>query len=105
MLRPLVNRGEDRLIYIRQSAPGIGEDNSTFSIPEINDIKSRVKTISAFGDFSTTHLTFAGLDLDPRTVKAGVVGGDFFESWGFDRCSDGCSPGETTVPPRLASPF
>ena len=24
LLRPLVNRGEDRLIYIRQSAPGLG---------------------------------------------------------------------------------
>ena len=83
LLRPLVNRGEDRLIYIRQSAPGIGDDNSTFSIPEINDIKSRVRTVSAFGDFSTTHLTLAGLGLDPRTVKAGVVGGDFFEVMGL----------------------
>ena len=26
LLRPLVNRGEDRLIYIRQSAPGLGAD-------------------------------------------------------------------------------
>ena len=26
LLRPLVNRGEDRLVYIRQSAPGIGAD-------------------------------------------------------------------------------
>jgi len=30
LLRPLVNRGEDRLIYIRQSAPGIGSDNTYF---------------------------------------------------------------------------
>ena len=27
LLRPLVNRDEDRLIYIRQSAPGIGAEN------------------------------------------------------------------------------
>src|SRR5215210_3086786 len=26
LLRPLVNRDEDRLLYIRQSAPGIGSD-------------------------------------------------------------------------------
>src|SRR5216683_7359992 len=38
LLRPLVNRDEDRLIYIRQSAPGLQVDNATFSIPEINDI-------------------------------------------------------------------
>src|SRR5438067_9181601 len=52
LLRPLVNRDEDRLIYIRQSARGIGTDNATFSVPEIQDLRSRVKTLSAFGDFS-----------------------------------------------------
>ena len=34
LLRPLVNRDEDRLIYIRQSAPGIGAENERFSVPE-----------------------------------------------------------------------
>src|SRR5579863_8652126 len=53
LLRPLVNRDEDRLIYIRQSAPGIGVDNVNFSVPEIQDLQSRVKSISEFGDFST----------------------------------------------------
>ncbi len=47
LLRPLVNRDENRLIYIRQSAPGIGTDNVTFSVPEIQDLRSRVKTLSA----------------------------------------------------------
>ena len=44
LLRPLVNRDEDRLIYIRQRAPGVGTDNMTFSVPEIDDFKSRVRT-------------------------------------------------------------
>src|SRR5918993_2969813 len=35
LLRPLANRDEDRLIYIRQSARGIGAENATFSVPEI----------------------------------------------------------------------
>jgi len=38
LLRPLVNRDESRLIYIRQSAPGIGTDNVAFSVPEIQDL-------------------------------------------------------------------
>jgi hypothetical protein len=38
LLRPLVNRDEDRLIYIRQTAPGIGIENYTFSMPEVGDI-------------------------------------------------------------------
>src|SRR5947208_13660011 len=82
LLRPLVNRDEDRLIYIRQSAPGIGADNTTFSVPEINDLKSRVTTISAFGDFSTVDFTMIGLGGEPRMVKAGVVGGSFFDVMG-----------------------
>src|SRR6266550_4504914 len=74
LLRPLVNRDENRLIYIRQSAPGIGADNTTFSVPEIDDLKARVRTIAAFGDFSTVDFTMIGLGGEPRTVKAGVVG-------------------------------
>ena len=33
LLRPLVNRGESRLIYIRQSAAGLGSENTVFSVP------------------------------------------------------------------------
>src|SRR5213592_4890126 len=57
LLRPLVNRDEDRLIYIRQTAPDFGAANMGFSVPEVNDFKSRVSTISAFGDFSTVEFT------------------------------------------------
>ena len=45
LLRPLVNRDEDRLIYIRQSAPGVGVENATFSVPEIQDLHARVKSL------------------------------------------------------------
>jgi putative ABC transport system permease protein len=83
LLRPLVNRDEDRLVYIRQGTPGIGAENMTFSVPEINDFKSRVSTISAFGDFSTVDFTLIGLGDQPRMVKAGVVGGSFFEVMGL----------------------
>ena len=82
LLRPLVNRDEDRLIYIRQSAPGIGMDNATFSVPEIQDLRSRVKTVSAFGDFSTIGFTMVGLG-EPREVRAGVVGGSYFDVMGL----------------------
>ena len=50
LLKPLVNRDEDRLIYIRQSARGAGMDNTTFSVPEIRDLQARVKSLSAFGE-------------------------------------------------------
>jgi len=82
LLRPLVNRDEDRLIYIRQSAQGIGAENLTFSVPEILDLRERVKTLSAFGDFSTIGFTMIGLG-EPRDVRAGVVGGSYFEVMGL----------------------
>ena len=83
LLRPLVNRDEDRLVYIRQSAPGIGAENTTFSVPEIDDIKARVTTINAFGDFSTVDFTMLGLGDEPRMLKAGVVSGSFFAVMGL----------------------
>jgi len=83
LLRPLVNRDEDRLIYIRQGGSGPGAGNMTFSMPEIHDLESRVTTVGAFGDFSTAEFTMTGLGDEPRTVKAGVIGGAFFDVMGL----------------------
>ncbi len=82
LLKPLVNRDEDRLIYIRQSAPAAGDDNSTFSVPEIQDLRASVKTLSSFGDFSVIEFTMIGLG-EPRVVQAGVVDGTFFDVMGL----------------------
>jgi putative ABC transport system permease protein len=83
LLRPLVNRDADRLLYVRQTAQGIGTENLTFSMPEINDLKSRVTTITAFGDFSTVDFTWIAFGREPRVVTAGVVNGSFFEVMGL----------------------
>ena len=82
LLKPLINRGEDRLIYIRQSAPGIGEENAAFSVPEIEDLHASVKTLSAFGDFSDMDFTMIGLG-EPRSIRGGVVGGTYFDVMGL----------------------
>jgi putative ABC transport system permease protein len=82
LLRPLVNRDQDRLIYIRQSAPGIHIDNARFSVPELRDLQANVKSLTAFGDFSTIDFTMIGLG-EPRVVRAGVVGGTYFEVMGL----------------------
>ncbi|HEX5228835.1 MAG TPA: ABC transporter permease [Bryobacteraceae bacterium] len=80
LLRPLANRDEDKLIYIRQSARDV--ENTTFSVPEIQDLRSRVKILTAFGDFSTIGFTMVGLG-EPREVRAGVVGGSYFQVMGL----------------------
>src|ERR1700693_2812265 len=82
LLKPLVNRDEDRLIYIRQSALGLGQENSAFSVPEIQDLSASVKTLSAFGDFSPMDFTMIGLG-EPRSIRGGVVSGTYFDVMGL----------------------
>ncbi len=82
LLRPLVNRDEDRLIYIQQSAPGISPGGVPFSVPEIQDLRASVKTLSSFGEFSIVGFTMIGLG-EPREVRAGVVDGSYFDVVGL----------------------
>ena len=79
LLQPLVNRDESRLIHIRQNADGA---NTNFSVPEIQDLESRVKTLTSFGDFSVIGFTLTGLG-EPRTIRGGVAGGTYLEAMGL----------------------
>jgi putative ABC transport system permease protein len=51
-------------------------------VPEIADLRSRVKTLNSFGDFSALPFTLIGLG-EPRSVNAGVVGGSYFQVMGL----------------------
>ena len=82
LLKPLVNRDENRLIYIRQSAMGLGDANTNFSVPEIKDIESSIHSVTEFGDFSTIGFTMIGLG-EPREIRGGVVGGTYFDVMGL----------------------
>jgi len=82
LLRPLANRDEDRLLYVRQSAEGMGQANTTFSVPEIKDIGSNLKSIQELGTFSEIDFTVIGLGT-PREIPAGVVDGNYFEVVGL----------------------
>ncbi|HTD54755.1 MAG TPA: ABC transporter permease, partial [Silvibacterium sp.] len=82
LLRPLANRDEDRLLYIRESAPGLGETNTTFSVPEIQDLGKNLHTITELGTFSEIDFAMVGLGT-PRSIPAGVVDGNYFEVMGL----------------------
>src|ERR1051325_4870273 len=82
LLRPLVNNDEAHLIYIRQSAPGTGNNNATFSVPEIDDLRAGLKTVTGLCGFSTIGFTMVGLG-DPQQVRAGVVDGAYFDTMGL----------------------
>jgi len=82
LMRPLVNSDEERLVYIQQSAPGLGPGEVPFSVPEIQDLQAGIKTLSSFGEFSTVGFTMIGLG-EPREVRAGVVDGSYFDVVGL----------------------
>jgi putative ABC transport system permease protein len=82
LLRPLANHDEDRLLYVRQSAPGIGQVDSAFSVPEIKDIGAGLKTIKELGTLSALDFTVVGLG-EPREIRSGVVDGNYFDVVGL----------------------
>src|SRR5436305_10439805 len=71
MLRALPNRDGERLVYLRQSAPGAGQANVAFSVPEIIDYRSASKTLSAIAEFSQMTFTLNRGDDEPVHVQAG----------------------------------
>jgi putative ABC transport system permease protein len=81
-----------------------GSEITNFSVPEINDLKARVRSIAQFGDFSTIDFTLVGLG-EPRVVRAGVVSGSFFSVMGLqpvrgrliDATDDGPQAASVTV--------
>ena len=82
LLRPLVNADENRLIYIEQTAKGLGPGEANWSVPEIQDFKASIHSVSEFGDFSTVPMTMVGVG-EPRQIQAAVVGGNYFETVGL----------------------
>src|SRR5438067_1258177 len=58
LLRPLPNRQGERLVYLRQSAKGAGQDNVGFSVPEIIDYRSATKTLASVAEYSSMTFTW-----------------------------------------------
>ena len=84
LLRPLVNRDESSLIYLRQSAPGLNVENAVFSVPEVLDLRQRLKSVSSLSEFSSIGFTLgfrpdrlrlAGPARGPRRRHSGAAGG------------------------------
>jgi putative ABC transport system permease protein len=82
LLRPLANRDEDRLLYLRQAAPGLGDEDTTFSVPEIHDLGANLKTIKELGTLSSLDFSVTGLG-EPREIRSGVVDGNYFDVMGL----------------------
>jgi putative ABC transport system permease protein len=82
LLRPLPNREGDRLVYLRQSAPGANQQNVLFSVPEIIDYRSASKTLSEVAEYSSMTFTMVRDD-QPTHIQAGVISGNYFTVMGL----------------------
>ena len=102
LLRPLVNRDEDRLIYIRQSARGIGTENANFSVPEIQDLRARVKTLTRLRRFLRRSTSRWSAWASRAWCAPGSSAARTSRSWASVRCGAACSTRPTTGPRRRA---
>ncbi len=82
LLRPLPNREGDRLVYLRQSAKLVGQNNTLFSVPEIIDYRTGATALRGFAEYSEIQATLLGKD-EPTRVTAGVITGNYFDVMGL----------------------
>jgi len=82
MLRPLPHKDGERLMYLRQSASGVGQENVAFSVPEINDFRGASRTLGGIAEYSP--LTFNLVtDHDATRLDAGLVTGNYLSVMGL----------------------
>jgi predicted permease len=82
MLKPLPHRDGDRLMYLRQSANGPGQDNVLFSVPEINDFRATSKTLGGIAEYSPMQMTYV-TETNASRIDVGLVTGNYFSVMGL----------------------
>ena len=82
LLKPLPHRDGDRLAYLRQSRDGPGGANLAFSVPEVRDFRSGVKSLGGIAEYSPWFGTLRGNSESIR-IDVGLVTGNFFEVMGL----------------------
>jgi putative ABC transport system permease protein len=102
LLRPLPNRDGDQLVYLRQSAQGVEQENIQFSVPEINDLRGATKTLSAIAEYSSFPFSLVVGSQPPVRVRTGIVTGNYFEVLGLapvlGRLTNGGDDGPAATP-------
>ena len=82
LLKPLPHRDGDRLVYLRQSTDGPAGEDIAFSVPEIRDIRTGVKSFGGVAEYSPWSATLEEPD-GAIHLDAGLVSGNFFKVMGL----------------------
>ncbi len=103
LLKPLPHKDGDRLVYLRQSAKGLGGENVAFSVPEILDFRTSAKSLAGIAEYSGQTFTLQGND-DAVRINVGLVTGNYFSVMGLTavlgRLTSSADDG-TGVPPVM----
>ena len=84
LLRPLPNRDGERLVYLRQSAPGIQERSTLFSVPEVADYRASARSLAALAEYSSMAFTLVVGEQPPVRARTGIVSGNYFDVVGLE---------------------
>ncbi len=82
LLKPLPHQDGDRLVYLRQSAKGLGSENVAFSVPEIHDFRTSSQSLAGIAEYSAQTFTLQGND-DAVRINVGLVTGNYFSVMGL----------------------
>ncbi|MDB4913569.1 MAG: permease [Gemmatimonadetes bacterium] len=82
MLRPLPHRDGDRLMYLRQSAQSVGQENVAFSVPEIMDFRESSRTLAGIAEYSPITVSLLE-DQSATRIELGLVTGNYFSVMGL----------------------
>jgi len=80
LLRPLPYAQGDRLLRLRQPAPGFKIQDAGFSEKEIGDFTGQNQTLDALVEYHS--MTFILIGDEPHRVQTGVVSWNFFDTFG-----------------------
>lgn len=82
LLKPLPYAGSDRLLLIREAAPGVGQPNLGVSIRELYDYREQLESFQGIVEFHQMNFDLLNRG-EPDRVDAGVVSANFFDVLGI----------------------
>ncbi|HKD86568.1 MAG TPA: ABC transporter permease [Terriglobales bacterium] len=81
LIRPLPFAEGNRLVQLKQLEPAVGVDNMGFSVKEIEDYRSRSRTLGSVVEYHNMMFTLLG-GREPERVDTAVVSANFFRVLG-----------------------
>jgi putative ABC transport system permease protein len=77
-LQSLPYDGGERLVRLRQDAPGIGIENAPFSPKEVSDYAAQTRTLTGVAEYHSMWFILLR-EPEPERVQTGVVAANFFD--------------------------